>query len=94
MSDLRVSEDDLVQKLQTLGIPLYDNLHRGDPFSLNPVLPKSCQNQYGCFEEIMKDMTPIVIDRNKDTNKHKPRQNPLCKPDITSPHRRYHYFFF
>ena len=58
-----VSEDELVEKLQTLGVPIYHTIHRGDPFNTNPQLPAVCREQYGCFEEILKDMTPIVTER-------------------------------
>ena len=58
-----VSEDELVEKLQIFGIPIYHTIHRGDPFDTNPTLPPICKEQYGCLEEIMKDMTPIVTER-------------------------------
>ena len=60
-----VSEDELVEKLQTFGIPIYHTIHRGDPFNTNPTLPAICKEQYGCLEEIIKDMTPIVTERKR-----------------------------
>ena len=59
-----VSGDELVEKLQILGVPIYHTIHRGDPFNTNPQLPPICKEQYGCFEEILKDMTPIITERN------------------------------
>ena len=63
MSDI-VSEDELVEKLQVLGIPCYNLIHRGDPLELNPPYPGKTRDQYGCLEEILKEMTPIVTERN------------------------------
>ena len=59
-----VSEEELVEKIQNLGVPVYHTIHRGDPFDKNPTLPPVCRQQYGCFEEIIKEMTPIITERN------------------------------